>query len=167
LIGERGFLHIGFAEGGSMSEPEQGLGALRREWVAAQAVLAIVLLASVVAFVWIGLKPAPTLPRSVQASVPNTSGAQATSASQSQAQQFCGTTVTAAQNFGVVPENAKPTSDPQRTDIRGRYVCLATGPGGQYTISVDLVCRDLGDERCFDLFSVTQADGTSLFQRQQ
>jgi hypothetical protein len=33
-------------------------------------------------------------------------------------------------------------------------------------IAADLVCRDLRDRRCVNLYSVTQDDGTVLYQRQ-
>jgi hypothetical protein len=65
-----------------------------------------------------------------------------------------------------VPTAASPDGTPQRTDVQGRYVCVAKNGQAQFTISVDLLCRDLADQHCFNLFNVTQADGSVLFQRQ-
>ena len=155
-----------------MSEPEPDFGALKLEWVVARVVLVLALLGSVAGFFWLGLKPTPVATRAAMSASPAAPGgtgataSQASSTPSTQGQQFCSSTVSLAQSFGVVPAGAKPASDPQKTDVTGRYVCLAGGPRTQYTISVDLICRDLSDEHCFDLFNVTGSDGTVLYQRQ-
>jgi hypothetical protein len=82
------------------------------------------------------------------------------------AKEFCISTLGVAQAFGVVPGFAKPTSEPERTPTKGRYTCLAQAGQTGYAITIDLMCTDLSDARCFNLYSVKQGDGTTLFQRQ-
>ena len=81
-------------------------------------------------------------------------------------QEFCQATVSVAQSFGIVPNFAKATGQPQTTDVRGRYVCTAASDTSKYMVAVDLICRNLQDSRCYNLFSVTQGDGTVIYQRQ-
>lgn len=81
-------------------------------------------------------------------------------------QEFCQATVAVAQSFGIVPNFAKATGEPQTTDVRGRYVCTAATDTSKYMVAVDLICRNLQDSRCYNLFNVTQGDGTVIYQRQ-
>jgi hypothetical protein len=55
--------------------------------------------------------------------------------------------------------------DPKATDVQGRYVCQVATPAAKYTIMADLVCSNLGDRRCVELYSVAQGS-TVLYQRQ-
>jgi hypothetical protein len=82
------------------------------------------------------------------------------------AQEFCTSAIGVAQAFGVVPGFAKSASEPQRTTVKGRYTCNAAAGQSGYAITVDLMCTDLSDARCFNLFTVKQDDGTVLYQRQ-
>jgi hypothetical protein len=142
-----------------MSHTEQDLRTLRVEWVVARVVFAIGIVASIAAFVWLGLhRPPSTLTQSGESAQVATG--------QGPAQQFCSSAVGVAQSYGIVPNSATPSGVPQKTDVTGRYVCLAQNGAARFTISVDLLCRDLGDQRCFSLFTVTQDDGSVLFQRQ-
>lgn len=147
-----------------MSQIEQDLRTLRVEWVVARLVLAVGLVASIAVFVWLGVHKggfggATTTVTQGGESVREAGG-------QSQAQQFCSSTVSVAQSYGIVPNGATSSGGPQKTDVTGRYVCLAQNGAARYTISVDLLCRDLSDQRCFSLFTVSQDDGSVLFQRQ-
>ena len=142
-----------------MSKIEQDLRTLSVEWVVARVVFALGILASIAVFVWLGLhRTAPTITQSGES-------AQDASA-QGPAQQFCSSAVGVAQSYGIVPNAATPSGPPQKTDVTGRYVCLAQNGAARFTISVDLLCKELGDQRCFSLFTVTQDDGSVLFQRQ-
>jgi hypothetical protein len=152
-----------------MSQIEQDLRALRVEWIVARGVLALGVVASAAVFIWLGLHRAPVFEgtEAVNASVaPGSEGAQGAADAQNQAQQFCSSTIAVARSFGILPSGATPNNSPQKTDVQGRYVCLAQNGSVHYTISVDLMCRDLGDQRCFNIFNVTQDDGSVLFQRQ-
>ena len=69
--------------------------------------------------------------------------------------------------FGVVPSYGRLlTLMPRTTDVRGRYVCVAGTDAPKYVLAGDLMCRNLKDSRCVSLFSVSQPDGTVLYQRQ-
>jgi hypothetical protein len=149
---------------------EPDLRALRLEWLVARAVFALGIVLSAAVFLWLTLNRPPVLAPAGSddvGSAASDSGAQAGSSdAASQGRQFCASTVAVAQAFGVVPAAASPDGMPQKTDVEGRYVCVAKNGPAQFTISVDLVCRDLADQHCFNLFTVTQGDGSVLFQRQ-
>jgi hypothetical protein len=150
-----------------MSEPEPDLRALRLEWIVARSVFALGIIVSAAVFVWLDLNRPPVLvPVGSDDAGSAASDIAAQAGAASQGRQFCASTVAVAQAFGVVPSAASPDGTPQRTDVQGRYVCVARNGQAQFTISVDLVCRDLADQHCFNLFTVTQGDGSVLFQRQ-
>jgi hypothetical protein len=144
---------------------DQDLRWLKREWLAACLAVGLGLAGSIGAFALLDLKPVARGAESASSQNPPADRTAAPpAAAETPAQQFCSTTVSIAQDFGIVSQGARAASGPQKTDVKGRYVCVADG--GKYTISVDLLCRDLSDEHCFDIYSVTQSDGTVLFQRQ-
>ena len=79
---------------------------------------------------------------------------------------LCSSALTAAKSFGIVPSFGTLASPKlQKTDVQGRYVCLAATSVTKYLLAADLLCRDLRDQRCVSLFSITQDDGTVLYQR--
>jgi len=149
-----------------MSQVEQDLRTLRVEWVVARVVFAVGVVASAAIFVWLGLHRGTFGESGGVTSAITQGGESAQTGGQSPAQQFCSSAVGVAQSFGIVPNGATPAGPPQKTDVTGRYVCVAQNGTAHYTISVDLICRDLGDQRCFNLFTVTQDDGSGIFQRQ-
>jgi hypothetical protein len=147
-----------------MSVTEQGAGerALSREWLAARIVVigGLVLAAALVAFFgWI--KPtyltAPQL----------TAEQQEARATALAIRDMCTTGIAAAKAFGILPSYGHLASpNAGRTDVQGRYVCVAGTQVAKYLVAVELLCRDLKDRRCVSLYSVTQDDGTVLYQRQ-
>jgi hypothetical protein len=144
-----------------MSEAEHNLRMLRLEWLTAQVLLALGVVIGIAGFflpVSFRAGPSSTVSEPGTASV----GPSKTAAGD----QFCSSAVATARDFGVVPSDTRPAGMPDKTDVRGRYVCAAANGSGSFTVSIDLVCRDLGAERCFSLFNVTQSDGTVLYQRQ-
>jgi hypothetical protein len=155
-----------------MSQSEPGFRALQREWIAARLVLALGIVGAGATFTWlwfhrpVAIEPAGSTDAASSATSGSSEGGASSANAGSQGQLFCSTTVTVAQSFGIVPPAAKPDGTPQKTDVQGRYVCVAQGDTTKYTISVDLMCRDLGEQHCFNLFNVTQSDGNVLYQRQ-
>ena len=100
-----------------MSEPEPSLRMLRLEWLTAQALLALGVVIGIAGFfVPVSFKAGP----SSAVSVPGATGAP--SSKSTQAEQFCGTAVATARDFGVVPGDTHPSSTPDKTDVQGRYV---------------------------------------------
>jgi hypothetical protein len=144
-----------------MSEAAPNLRMLRLEWLTAQALLALGVVIGIAGFF------APVSFRTGPASSVSPPGSTGAPASRAEiAAQFCSTAVTKARDFGVVPGDTRSSSVPDKTDVVGRYVCTAENGSNKFTVSVDLLCRDVGDGRCFSLFSVSQSDGTVLYQRQ-
>ena len=145
-----------------MSKQDQSGRALSLEWMAARVIVIggiVVAVAAVLYFGWI--KPtwltAPQVAPEVQ---------QAKAEAQAEL-DLCTTGIKTAQSFGIIPPYAK-LAQPliQKTDVSRRYACFAQTPATKYVMAVDLVCRNLKDGRCVSLYSVSQADGTVLYQRQ-
>jgi hypothetical protein len=83
------------------------------------------------------------------------------------AAQVCTAALSAAKNFGIVPNYAVLGSMfPTATQVKGRYLCAGRTAVTQYNIAVDLLCRELKNPRCSVLYSVQQQDGTVLYRRQ-
>jgi hypothetical protein len=144
-----------------MSEAEPNLRMLRLEWLTAQVLLALGVIIGIAGFF------APVSFKAGPGSTSSTPGAASAPSPQAAAgEQFCSTAVARARDYGVVPGDTRPAGMPDKTDVTGRYVCAAENASGRFTVSVDLLCRDIGTERCFSLFNVTQSDGTVLYQRQ-
>ena len=69
--------------------------------------------------------------------------------------------------YGVIPPAATlAQADADKTQVEQRVVCHAQAGGQQYALTVDVPCDDMAKDTCIKLYSVKQADGTSLFQRQ-
>ncbi len=80
---------------------------------------------------------------------------------------LCTAALDASKAYGIVPQFGRLASRGlQVTGVKGRYKCLASTDAARYVVAADLVCRDLRDRRCISLYSVTQDDGTVLYQRQ-
>jgi hypothetical protein len=154
----------------SMNEQNPNTRRLQFEWYAALATIVggFVIAIAVAAYLTYGGKAAvPT------ATAPQSQGSQADAQKARVAAliklgtELCGLELANAQTFGVVPHFGKLLNPmPRTTDIRGRYVCVAGTQVTKYVLAGDLVCRNLRDSRCISLFSVTQDDGTVLYQRQ-
>ncbi len=82
---------------------------------------------------------------------------------------LCGLAIATGQNFGVMPANMRYAGGPEKTAIAGRYICATDDPHGvRFLVAVDLICKDLRNPGCVNLFSITkQADSSSVFQRHQ
>ncbi|MDE3115478.1 MAG: hypothetical protein KGL26_07750 [Pseudomonadota bacterium] len=80
---------------------------------------------------------------------------------------LCEATLTRAVDYGVVEGNAKLAStEAAATQTKNRMVCKAKLGSAGYTLTADVACDDVSDEKCLKLYSVTDAAGNSLFQRQ-
>lgn len=135
------------------TEAEKDASGLAHEWLAARILLGLGLIVGIAGFF-------VSLP--LRISQPG-----ATSEEPPAARQFCETAVATATAYGIVPPSTRPSGAPQKTDMRGRYACEASSGDVTYTVSVELLCTELGDQRCFNLFNVTKSDGSVLYQRQQ
>lgn len=80
---------------------------------------------------------------------------------------ICEATLDRVQDYGVLSPGATLTQkDPDKTQVNGRVTCHAQAGTMQYAMTVDVPCDDMGKDSCLKLYSVKQADGTALFQRQ-
>jgi hypothetical protein len=151
----------------SMNEQNPNARRLQFEWYAALTTIigGFVIAIAVAAYVTFGNKPAAQAPAvpPTQAELQKARDAALMKAGA----EICGLELANAQTFGVVPNFGRLlTQMPRATDVRGRYVCVAGTQVTKYVLAADLMCRNLKDARCVSLFSVTQDDGTVLYQRQ-
>jgi len=78
----------------------------------------------------------------------------------------CGTALVRARDYGVVPFDATLTSSADGTKAEnGRIACAASSGEQTYSMLVTVSCSDLTDEKCLDIYRVTQGDGNALFQK--
>lgn len=79
---------------------------------------------------------------------------------------LCSAALTTTEGFAIVPAYTRLASDlVQERSVSGRYTCFAQTDAAKYQITFDLMCQDLSDAKCINLYSVTQ-DGTgALYQR--
>lgn len=153
-----------------MSNQERELRAISREWAAARIVIIggfIIALGLGGYFAWIVRQNVVAHRQQVLAQVQQVQAYQnAQEQGQKAAEQLCQTALANAKTFGIVPQFGKLAIPlPQRTDVKGRYVCIAVSQVSKYTIAADAVCRNLANAQCVNVYSVTQDDGTVLFQR--
>jgi hypothetical protein len=153
----------------AMNDQDQVQRKLNMEWMAALATVAggFIIAIAVASYLTFGTKSA------TQSSAPQSlTPAQIEQARKIEyikmANQLCLTELASAQSFGIVPSFGKLVNPPlpKASDVRGRYVCEATTGATKYLIAGDLVCKDLRDARCVNLFSITSDDGTVLYHRQ-
>jgi hypothetical protein len=84
------------------------------------------------------------------------------------AELVCQNALAASKSFGIVPNYAQLADPlPHATNVTGRYMCSSRTTVATYNMAVDLVCRQLRNPRCVLLYSVSQPDGTMLYQRQR
>lgn len=148
-----------------MNEHAPNVRALWWEWTAARIVVALGILVPVALFLWLTFSRG-TVPTPSPVAAPEASANAAQQAQAQAGERLCIAATALAQTYGIVPGFAKPSGGPQESDIRGRYVCNAATNAAKYTIAFDLLCNNLNDARCFNLFNVAQDDGSVLYQRQ-
>jgi hypothetical protein len=151
----------------SMSEQNPNMRQLQIEWYAALATVVggFAIAIAVAAYISFTNKPATQTAAAPQSRA-EMQKAQVAALEKAGA-EICGLELANAQMFGVVPNFGRLlTAMPRATDVRGRYVCVAGTDAAKYVLAGDLVCRNLKDSRCVSLFSVSQPDGTVLYQRQ-
>ncbi|MBI3675923.1 MAG: hypothetical protein HY243_04825 [Proteobacteria bacterium] len=155
-----------------MSDDHHEQSALLREWRVAQITLVVGFIIALGVggyFIWQSRStpsevPATTTERA-QPPVQQTP-ADNTAANLKAGAEVCQMALKHATDFGIIPGYSKLVAlQPEGTDVKGRYACLAATPAARYLIAIDLVCRDFKKNECVNLFSVTQEGGAVLYQR--
>ncbi|HEX3430075.1 MAG TPA: hypothetical protein VHT03_04245 [Rhizomicrobium sp.] len=138
--------------------------ALAREWLAMRIVVIGGFAVALVAAIYFGIVvPKIIAPRELRATLTHQIRTLLT-----QEQQVCTTALASAKNFGIVPQYGQlATARLAQTNVQGRYACLAATHAAKYVMIVDLLCRNLKDQRCVSLYNISQTDGTMLYQRQR
>jgi hypothetical protein len=73
-----------------------------------------------------------------------------------------------ARDYGVVPNTATLANmEAKSTDVRNRRLCTAQAGGNDYSLTVDVTCKDMKKKDCVALYSVERADGLSTYQVRQ
>jgi hypothetical protein len=143
-----------------MSTQDPDMRAAARQWnIILGGVIGVFVIAiAVAAYLTFGRTPPPT---------PEQIAAQQAKHQIVENTKVCKAAMKAALSFGIVPPFGKLINpNPQATDVEGRYGCVAATPSAQYVLKIDLVCHDYDNAKCTSLASVSQDDGTVLYQRQ-
>lgn len=141
-----------------MAEHDPNMRGLKLEWLAARLFIVLTVLLLVAAGVTALFFPS--------ASAPGVSAASSADQRRAAALAVCSAALTTSQGFGIVPGYTRLASDMvQSGGARGRYTCFAQTGAAKYQITFDLMCDNLADAKCINLYSVTQ-DGTgAIYQR--
>jgi hypothetical protein len=148
-----------------MTDSNDDMRATAREWRIAMFVVLGGFIIAVAIAAYFALRPAPaTEATAVQPPAPLTAQQRAVIDAQLKA-ELCSAELSSAKGFGIVPPYGKVVDTLKNGDRRGRYICTASTGVAKYAIAADLVCAQLLDARCVNLYSVTSDDGTVLYKR--
>lgn len=143
-----------------MAEHDPNIEGLKREWLAARIFASVA-----VPFLLVALVAALLLPSN---SLPILSAGGVNSAAQRRAADIalCSAALAITKGVGIVPSFAQLASAELKEEkARGRYTCFARTGAAKYQITFDLMCANLADAKCINLYSVAQ-DGTgAIYQR--
>jgi len=154
-----------------MTQRDVNMRGIAREWLAARIIVVGGFAVAIAVAAYFTLRPAPQPLAEEQPVAPaaqsKTPAQTAREANASAGMMLCAMELLNAKNFGIVPSYGQLASPlPKTTATRGRYICTAATNVAKYTMTADLVCRNLQEPRCTDLYSITREDGTVLYQRQ-
>ena len=80
----------------------------------------------------------------------------------------CEATLDRVRDYGIAEQTAQLTTvTPKDTDIKDRVVCTAKNGDTTYMITVNVKCDNMGDDKCLQLWNVTDSGGTTLFQHRE
>jgi hypothetical protein len=150
-----------------MTDQNEGMRETAREWRIAMIVIAGGFLIAIAVAIYFALHPTPPSTPSAQAPA----GPAAMTPEQRRqlaikiGRVLCDQEVINAKSIGVVPPYGRSVGLPQKTDQRGRYVCMASTVVAKYSVAADVMCSTLLDPRCVQIYSVTSDDGTVLYKR--
>lgn len=69
-------------------------------------------------------------------------------------------------DYGVVPFNSSLSGDPEgkQTDS-GKIECMAESGDKNFSLIATVSCDDFADQKCLDIYRVSQSDGSILYQK--
>jgi hypothetical protein len=149
-----------------MDMEQADIRALKREWTISLAVVigGFIIAIAVAAFLTFGQRQHALVPDQTQ--LPDHGPPHVRTAGDPA--RFCRTVLASAKAFGVVPGAGRLFDpDPRQTDQQGRYICDAQAGAAKYSIAADVVCPDIGKDRCVSIYNIAQDDGAVLYQRRQ
>lgn len=147
-----------------MTDSNDDMRAAAREWRVAMFVVLGGFVIAVAIAAYFALRPAPTTTTAIQPPAPLTAE-QREAVNARLKMELCNAELSSAKGFGIVPPYGKVVDGLKNGDQRGRYICTASTGVAKYAIAADLVCAQLLDSRCVNLYSVTSDDGTVLYKR--
>lgn len=153
-----------------MSEQQYDLKAISREWAAARIVLIIGFVAALGVGGYFAWQARSVVVADREHTLADIKAEQNLVNQDEAANQagvdLCKTALSTAKTFGIIAQFAQLTAyTPKESDVKGRYVCGAATGASKYAIVADALCRDLKNQQCVVLYSVTEGDGTVLYQR--
>ncbi|MGB8364741.1 MAG: hypothetical protein ACLQUZ_16740 [Rhizomicrobium sp.] len=78
----------------------------------------------------------------------------------------CSAELARAQAIGVIPQYGRLDSPKlMRTNVEGRFVCVAATHLTKYLIAADLRCNNLADPQCVSVVRIALMDGTVVYSR--
>ena len=81
---------------------------------------------------------------------------------------ICTVALNDARDYGVIPTTASlANNEAKSTDDENRKQCTAESGSDNYTMTVDLTCKDVKNKDCIALYSVQRADGLTTYQVRQ
>ena len=153
-----------------MSDQQYDFKAISREWAAARVVLIIGFVAALGAGGYFAWQAREMVVNHRQHQLADMQAVQNLENKETAANQagvdLCKTALSSAKSFGIIAQFAQLTAyTPKESDVKGRYVCGAATGASKYAIVADAFCANLKNAQCVVLFSVTEGDGTVLYQR--
>jgi hypothetical protein len=83
-----------------------------------------------------------------------------------EAEALCTAALSTAKGFGIIPAYTELASDVVgRTNTEARYVCRGRTDAAKYEVTFDLMCKDLNDAKCINLYRVAQDRTGPIYQR--
>lgn len=83
-----------------------------------------------------------------------------------EANALCTAALSTAKRFGIIPVYTELSGDVvERSETRGRYTCSGHTDAAKYRVTFDLMCKNIDDAKCIELYTVAQDRTGPIYQR--